>query len=193
MASRPSWIGEITQRYGSFIQFSNTFSFQRVGEVVRNPVDVFRRDSPALIRVDITYGRGSSVSWLYDLLQSMFIFLGVTDDKFSKEQVYVLAQTIASQYKTLKVAEIMLFVSRFMAGKYGRFYGGDSYALVVTEALNTFLAEREHYYADLEREKQEKAIEDGKKGTITYEEYKRMKAEKGEQVSGALEAMFGNQ
>lgn len=189
MANRPSWTTEITQRYGSFIQFSNRFSYARMNEIVQNPVDVFRRDSPALVRVDITYGRGSSASWLFDVLQSMFIFLGVTNDKFSKEQIYILAQTVAAQYKTLKVAEILLFVSRFMAGKYGRFYGSDSYALVVTEAINVFMAEREHYYADIEREKHEKAIEEGKKGTITYEEYKKLKEAKGEKTN--LEEIFG--
>ena len=122
----------------------------------------------------------------------MFVFLGVTDDKFSKEQIYNLACTVAANYKTLKVAEILLFVSRFEAGKYGRFYGDTSYALTVTEAMNTFMTEREHYYADIERERAEKRIEESKKGAITFEEYKRMKAAKGEKVSDVLNELFGN-
>lgn len=85
----------------------------------------------------------------------------------------------------------MLFVSRFEAGKYGRFYGDTSYALTVTEAINQFLIEREHYYADIEREKQEKAIEESKKGAISFEEYKRMKEAKGEHISEALNRMYG--
>lgn len=192
LASRPSWTSEITQRYGSFVQLSSRFSYARMNDIVQNPMEVFRRDSPTLVRIDVTYGRGSSASWLYDILQSMFIFLGVTDDKFSKEQVYDLARTISAQYKTLKMAEILLFVSRFKAGKYGRFYGDTSYALTVTEALKTFEAEREHYYADIEREKREKSVEEGKKGVVTFEEYKRMKEAKGEKVSDVLNNIYGN-
>lgn len=119
----------------------------------------------------------------------MFVFLGVTEDKFSKEQVYNLACNIAANYKTLKVVEILLFISRFEAGKYGRFYGGDSYALVITESLNKFMVEREHYYADIERERAEKHIEESKKGTISFEEYKKMKAERGETTN--LDFLFG--
>lgn len=192
MATKPSWANEIVQRYGGFQQFSNRFSYARMNDIVKNPIDCFRRDSPSLVRIDITYGDEASATWLYDVLQGMFLFLGVNNDKFKKEQVYDLARTITSQFKTLKVAEILLFVSRFKAGKYGRFYGGDSYALVVTEAMNQFMAERENYYAEIERERAEKKIAESKKGVITFEEYKRMKKEKGEEISETLSEMFGD-
>lgn len=192
MATKPSWANEIVQRYGGFQQFSNRFSYARMNDIVKNPIDCFRRDSPSLVRIDITYGDEASATWLYDVLQGMFLFLGVNNDKFKKEQVYDLARTITSQYKTLKVAEILLFVSRFKAGKYGRFYGGDSYALVVTEAMNQFMAERENYYAEIERERAEKKIAESKKGVITFEEYKRMKKEKGEEISETLSEIFGD-
>ena len=122
----------------------------------------------------------------------MFVFLGVTDEKFSKEQVYNLACNIYANYKTLKVVEFLLFVTRFEGGKYGRFYGGDSYALVVTEALNKFMVEREHYYADIERIRNDKRIEESKKDTITLEEYKRMKESNGESVSDVLNELYNN-
>jgi hypothetical protein len=83
-------------------------------------------------------------------------------------------------------------VTRFEAGKYGRFYGDTSYALVVGDALNQFMVEREHYYADIERQRAEKKIEESKKGTITFDEYKRIKEAKGEKVSETLDEMFGN-
>jgi len=192
LANRPSFATEILTRYGSFTQLSNKFSYANKNSFVANPVDCFRRDSPSLVRLDITYGRGSAASWLYDLLQGMFLFLGVNSEKFGREQIYNLACTIAANYKTLKIAEILLFVSRFEAGKYGKFYGDTSYALTVTEAMNTFMVEREHYYADIERERAEKKISESKKGAITFEEYKRMKAEKGESVSETLNNIYGN-
>ena len=170
---------------------SNKFSYANKNNFVAIPIDCFRRDSPSLVRIDITYGRGSAANWLFCILQGMFVFLGVTNDKFSKEQIYNLARNIASNYKTLKVVEILLFVSRFETGMYGRFYGDTSYALTVGEALAQFMVEREHYYADIERERAEKKIEESKKGTISFEEYKRVKENKGERVSETLSEMFG--
>ena len=144
------------------------------------------------MRIDITYGKGSAISWLYDVLQGMFLFLGVNTERFGKEQIYNLACNIYANYKTLKVVEFLLFVTRFEGGRYGRFYGGDSYALVVTEALNKFMVEREHYYADIERMRADKRIAESKKNAITFEEYKRMKDAKGESVSETLNNIYGN-
>jgi hypothetical protein len=186
---RPSWISEIQTRYGSFAQLSNKFSYLNKNAFIQNPTACFRRDSPSLVRMDVTYGSGSSASWLFSVLQGMFVFLGVTEDRFSKEQVYNLACNIAANYKTLKVVEILLFISRFEAGRYGRFYGGDSYALVVTEAMAKFMVEREHYYADIERERAEKRIGESKKGTISFEEYRKMKEDRGETTN--LGFLFG--
>jgi len=188
---KPSWATEIVQRYGNFRQFSSRFSYVAMNDIVKNPIECFRRDSPTLVRIDITYGDEASATWLYDVLQGMFLFLGVNNDKFKKEQVYDLARTITSQFKTLKVAEVLLFVSRFKAGKYGRFYGGDSYALIVTEAMNQFMVERENYYAEIERERTDKIIEESKKGAISFEEYKRMRESNGEKVSDFLKNIFG--
>ena len=191
-SNKPTFVTEITTRYGSFVQLSNKFSYANKNMFVQDAMACFRRDSPTFVRIDITYGRGSSANWIYNILQGMFIFLGVTNDRFSKEQVYNLACSIYANYKTLKVVEFLLFVTRFEGGKYGRFYGGDSYALVVTEALNKFMVEREHYYADIERMRNDKRIEDGKKDTITFEEYKRMKEANGESVSETLNELYSN-
>ena len=171
---------------------SNKFSYANKKNFVAVPMDCFRRDSPSHGRIDITYGRGSAANWLFGILQGMFVFLGVTNDKFSKEQIYNLACNIYANYKTLKVVEFLLFVTKFEAGKYGRFYGDTSYALVVGDALSQFMVEREHYYADIERERTEKKIAESKKGAITFEEYKRMKEANGESVSETLSEMFGD-
>ena len=190
--SKETFVTEILTRYGSFTQLNNKFSYANKNTFVQDSMACFRRESPTFVRIDITYGRGSSANWIYNILQGMFVFLGVTDDKFSKEQIYNLACNIYANYKTLKVVEFLLFVTRFEGGRYGRFYGGDSYALVVTEALNKFMVEREHYYADIERQRAEKKIEESKKGTITFDEYKRMKEANGEKVSDTLNGLYGN-
>jgi hypothetical protein len=192
LATKPTFVAEMTQRYGSFVQLSNKFSYANKGMFVQDAAACFRRESPTFVRIDLTYGKGSSANWIYNIIQGMFVFLGVTNDKFSKEQIYNLACNIYANYKTLKVVEFLLFVSRFEAGKYGKFYGDTSYALTVGDALSQFMVEREHYYADIERLRAEKKIEESKKGTVTFEEYKRMKEAKGESVSDTLKEMYEN-
>ena len=191
-SNKPAFVTEITTRYGSFVQLSNKFSYANKNTFVQDTMACFRRYSPTFVRIDITYGRGSSANWIYNILQGMFVFLGVTNDKFSKEQVYNLACCIYANYKTLKVVEFLLFVTRFEGGKYGRFYGGDSYALVVTEALNKFLVERDNYYAAIERMRNNEKMDSEKRNAITFEEYKRRKETKGESVSEVLNELYGN-
>lgn len=89
------------------------------------------------------------------------------------------------------IAEFLLFVSRFEAGRYGKFYGDTSYALTVTDALNKFLVERKSTYADIEREKHDKELEKSNIGTVTFWEYKRMKEDRGERVSDTLNNFYG--
>lgn len=162
-----------------------------MNDITSSPIECFRRESPMLVRIDVTYGKGCSSAWLFDVLQSTLLFLGVDNEKFRKEQVFDLARTIANQYKTLKVAEVLLFLAQFKAGKYGRFYGGDSYALIITTALQTFMDERSYYYDKIERMETEKKESESKKGAITFEEYKRLAEARGEKVSDMLNDIFG--
>ena len=191
LANKPTWATEIVKRYGDFTSFSNRFSYARMNAITAAPSICFRADSPSLTRIDVTYGKGSAATWLYEALQATFLFLGVDNTKFRKEQVFDLAQTITNNYGMLKAAEIMLFLSRFKAGMYGRFYGGDSYALVVTTALQQFIEERAVFYDKIEREETNRRLLEDKKDAITFEEYKRRKEARGEKVSDALEAIFG--
>ena len=160
----------------------------RMEDITSKPMDVFREDTPSLGRIDVTYGKGASVSWLFDILQSMFMFLGVTSDKFSKEQVYDLARTIVSQYSHLKIGEVMLFISRFKAGMYGKFYGDTSYALSVSTAINTFMEERNEFYARLERERNEEKMRKEIEGAISFQEYKRRVEARGKKTN--LDGLF---
>jgi len=191
LANKPTWATEIVKKYGDFTSFSNRFSYARMNTITAAPSICFRADSPSLTRINITYGKGSAATWLYEALQSTFLFLGVDNTKFRKEQVFDLAQTITNNYGMLKAAEIMFFLSRFKAGMYGKFYGGDSYALTVTTALQKFMEERASWLDRIEKEETQRRMDESMKNAITFEEYKRRKEARGEKVSDALEAIFG--
>ena len=156
-----------------------------MNDMVGNPKQMLTDDSPTLRRMDIAYGKGSARLWLFDVLQATLGFLGVTNDRFSKEQIIDLAGTIVANplFGSLKMGEFLLFLSRFKSGSYGRFYGGDSYALVITEALHKFWEERSSWYDQIERDEVAKKIEqERQQPKITFEEWKRMKEANGEKV-----------
>lgn len=163
---------EITQRYGDFKQFSSTINYNIIDTVARYPLRACGGFAPSLARVEKTYGKGTSATWVYDTLQATLLFLGVTEDKFSQMHVLELAKTIASQYFMLKTTEVLLFLARFKGGKYGRFYGGDSYALVIMEALDKFYTQdRKEILRELNNQEQERKREEYKKNVMTREEW----------------------
>ena len=174
LATKPKWATEIANRYGNYQNFCNTFSYGLMNKVANAPLRACGGTAPSLVRLDTTYGNGAAQTWLYDILQATFAVLGVNEDKFSKEQILDLACTISSQYRNLKVTEMMLFLARFKAGKYGRFYGGDSYALVITEALEKFYyGERVNILKQVEEKEWEEKQKEMMKNAITFEEYRR--------------------
>lgn len=193
LARKPTWTFDIVRKYGNYEQVCERFSYLRMANITADTMSVFRDDTPSLVRLDVTYGKGAADAWLYDVLQSTLLFLGVTNDKFSKEQVVDLARTISSQYRTLSMAEILLFLSRFKAGRYGRFYGGDSYALVITEALNQFEGERLYYLQQIQKENERKEEEQRKQNampTMSYEEYQRLKQQQQRQQNDKEPTLF---
>lgn len=155
--------------------------------VAKYPIRACGGVAPSLVRIDKTYGNGSSDAWLYDVLQATLVFLGVGEDKFRKEQILDLARTITSQYPTIKVSEILLFLARFKSGKYGRFYGDSSYALVIMEGLDKFYnGECADYRRQARKQEEEEKRKADDKNAISFEEYRR-------RVGGKtnLDAMFG--
>ena len=131
--------------------------------------------APTLAQVRETYGSATPVIWLLPFLYDIQEYCG-TKTKWSANQVKQLAQIIAREFFFLKVSELMLFFIRFKSARYGRFFGAED-PMVVMEALQKFNEERGVFYDEYYRREQLRAIEERKKGAISYEEYLRLKEE----------------
>lgn len=68
----------------------------------------------------------------------------------------------------------MLFIYRFKAGRYGRFYGSVD-PLVIVESLRKFCEERSYAYDKHDAEIREQREKEDSKNAITYEEYLKRK------------------
>lgn len=124
-----------------FLDFAMTFAPQYQPDFAQNP-DKCMSDTemPTLSVVANAYGRNRLKGWLIGQMEDLNRLAGARD----KSQCLALEQTaeaIISEYSHLRITDIMLFLNRFKAGRYGRFYGTTD-PLVVTSALPEYCKER---------------------------------------------------
>lgn len=116
------------------------FCADRESEYAMQPVRCVTGDAPTLAEVDDYFGKQAASEWLVPLLADLSIYTSAKN--LGQRQQKQLAKTIAVEYRSLKVTEMMLFFHRFKAGHYGRFYGAVD-PMVVMCALQDFIKERD--------------------------------------------------
>lgn len=129
----------------------------------------FLAKSPTLGRLARDYGDEAPVMWMIPQLTNLSEFCGCKE-KLQGVPLEECATIIARTFGWLKVSEIMLFLYRFKAGRYGRFYGNVD-PLVITTALRRFLDERDTFLAREEGEQEFRRQQEACRGAITWEEY----------------------
>lgn len=138
-------------------------------EFAKQPQTCFLGDYPTLRDLTIAYGKTMAVQWLIPQLTDLSLFSGSKD--LSVEQLEQLAKVIATAYPWMKITELLLFFFRFKTGRYGRFYGTVD-PLVVTTALREFLEERNMFFEQYERDRENKKREQERLlPTMTHEEW----------------------
>lgn len=116
-------------------------------------------DYPTLSDLNEAYGNGMSELWLATLMPIISEFSG-SKEKLSDIQLDFLVQTIVQGYGFLKVTEIFLFIRLFMAGKYGKFFGGVD-PLTITSSLKDFVDNyRSENLKRINEEMKRKALEE---------------------------------
>ena len=164
----------VCRRYGNREKFLHQMSPIYQTYAAQNPDKAFFGDAPTLTVINATYGKNTAVMWLIPQLNNVSRFCGCKE-RLTDEVTEELARSIAAEYYYLKTSELMLFLQRFKMGHYGRFYGAVD-PLVITTALQDFLADRRTAYAKHQQEEERKQREAWEKEErITYEEYKQLK------------------
>lgn len=127
--------------------------------------------SPTLLYLDMTYGKGSSNMFLFVVLKSMFTLLGVDGSKMADFQIDDLANSIVEENKDLSVDEIKVFVSRFKQARYKQFYGDTTYYLAITKSLHKFREERAQMLDAIRSEEEARKDAEAKRDGISRDEY----------------------
>lgn len=149
-----TYVTEYRKKYGTFEVLMSRNSFEKVPVLsvdFRKLLDA--KDVPSFVRLDQTFGVGSSQTWLYTHLKQLVVVCGITNEKMDKKQIDALANVIIGNFPSMKINEFMLFESWFMGGRYDQFFGETSYFLTLTRSLQTFNVELRKLYANIEEEK----------------------------------------
>lgn len=131
---------------------------------------------PTLYALNRAYGDGAAAAWIVPELADLAEYCNCKE-KMSGRQMEECARVIAENYGWLKTSEVMLFMQRFKAGRYGRFYGSVD-PLTITTAILDFLAERANFIRQYEQEREQERTAKFAEQAVSYEEYRRMAAEK---------------
>ena len=131
-------------------------------------------DYPTLTEVNMAYGASAAEKWLMLQVASLALYTGAKN--LDKYQMNSIASVIATEYRHLKVTELLLFFYRFKAGHYGHFYGSVD-PMVITCALRDFMDERNDMLSRYEQEQREREREEERRRNppISYEEYLKLK------------------
>ena len=134
-------------------------------------------NAPPLYALNEAYGAAFRV-WLIDLIAYIGLMSGTRDKLAAAQEIFVQNLFLDKGY--IKVTELLLFVSRYIAGEYGQTYGNiDPQKIGV--AFGTFLQERRDAITRIESNKRQQARATQDKG-VTFEEYRRQMAEQGVNV-----------
>ena len=163
----------------------------RIGEAPEDVDRIFDRthadEYPSLARIGRTYDVDTPRMLLYLHLKDYCNVEGVTE--YTSEQLYSVADVIASEYGHLNAGEITLFFRRMKAGRYGHMYGNRLQGSVITCAIGEFMAYRSQHMQRVEQQKRDAAREASNARAITYAEYCQMKvAEAADIISRKAEA-----
>lgn len=144
--------------------------------------EAYGSNAPTLTYVDLTYGQGSAIVWLAPYVSMAFGVCGFLKEQVTDFMVESTARSILRAYYYLKLSELSLFFSLFVAGKFNTFHGSPN-PQVITSSLGLFCKERSYYVAMVESKREtEKALKDAA-DAITYEEFVARQKKKGEKVN----------
>lgn len=117
--------------------------------------------------------------WLCDLVAYIALMSGCRDKLYAGQEIFIVNLFCDKGY--IKVSELLLFVTKYLAGDYGATYGNlDPQKLGV--AFNAFLAERREALQRIENRQREQERNQSTAGAISFAEYQRQQAARGVNV-----------
>lgn len=123
------------------VALAREYAPQRQAALARDPDRCMTdTDAPQLSVVAGVYGDKAAAGWLVGQIEDLFKATAV-GVKADIETIKSAAEVILSNHSELRVTDIMLFMTRFKGGRYGKFYGSAD-PLALNDALSRYKEER---------------------------------------------------
>lgn len=170
----------IIERYPTIAQFDAAFSIARHPDyyMPANAERCHAGNAPTLYALRDAYDAAFRV-WLVDLVAYLAQMCGCRDKLFAGQEVFIVNLFLDRGY--IKVSELLLFITKYLAGEYGAVYGNlDPQKIGV--AFNLFLGERREALQRIENRAREQEREQAMRNTIPFSEYQRQQAAKGVEI-----------
>lgn len=161
---------EIVTSYGTREDLMIIFDQKVQNIVCKNPDVCFFGGAPMLAELNMTYGENTAAMWLSAQLFRLSEYSGAKE-KLTAWQIENCASAIADEFYGLSVTELMLFFKRFMAGRYGKFYGAVDPLTITTALREKFLPERAAAIDRHEEELRQQQREADRKEAVSWEDY----------------------
>lgn len=170
-------VASTLSRYGSASNFMLTFNKDIQIKTALYPERAYLGYAPSLQIVKQAYSTDVLNIWIVAQLEDVNNFTNIRQ-KMSIEQMEQIASVIASEYASLKVSELHLFIHRFKAGRYGTFYGCID-PLQITYALAQFMEQRRAEITKIQQKQNVEKIYKQKKlwakTAVSRQEYEQLK------------------
>lgn len=174
-------------------EFLKKYNPDVVRRMAQQPNRCYTGTAPTLAKMVKEQGQETAVSWLVLQISQTLKAWG-NQDEIPQQTLKMLAQGILSTYPRLNVAEFGLYLSRLIAGAYGRVVYGKMTPDQITGHLPDFLKQRakeiEQLNRSSEREERLAERERWRKRAVTHDEANRLYAECLKRCNGDENAAF---
>lgn len=148
---------------------------------------------PTVADVRELYGKDAAAQWIGIQIAALFIASASRDEGMA-DSIKLFSESFAVETGGYKLTELMLFFSRYRAGRYDGSYTQFDPKRIGNCFFREFLNERNYELDHIEREQRRMAVEqrrfvskDGKSSLEAYREAKRRAAEGDEEAKKLLE------
>lgn len=162
----------IIREFGTESDFLAKFNPDRQKTVALEAEMVFASQHiPSLVRCTYAYGESTMAGWISNQLRTIVSMLP-NDKRMDVKELERIGYDILSdpQFRVLRLTEIMLFVSQFRTGRFGKVYGTLT-TLDICTALREFCKFRDAELLKIEKQKERYEREQHDKTAITWEQF----------------------
>lgn len=169
------------QKFGNgYVDFLRKYpTLRKRSELIASAYDAVKQGGMSLVQIDNHFSKGASEWWIKVMLIDLLTFLGAMDS-VTPFQVKGIASRIRQEYYHLTPSELTYFFYSFSMGDYGKLYAGrtvnpQDILIGLKQFVSVLYESRVAYDNNIKKERMERAMEEHKRESVTFEKWKEIR------------------